>query len=302
MITVIVPCYNSESFVSRAIESVIRQTYTEWEVFLVDNNSTDKTFELLKHYESIYPNKITALHEPKKGAPAARNKGLYEAKGEWIQFLDSDDELLNNKFADQLTLVGNDKVDIISGAGTIAGNIKSRPKSNRKIVEVDPWLALIGSNMGITSANLFKRDMLLKVGGWNEELTSSQEYDLMFRMLKADAKVKFDDKANTIIHVNEFGISRSTDAQRRINILENRIKLRFDIRDYLSGKNLLDQEKITRINKYIYASLKNEEHLIPLYVKEQLALIKPDVPLTYKIAKEIQLLMLNLKRKRIKID
>ena len=91
MVSVVIPCYNCESFVSRAIESVLHQKYTDWELILVNNNSKDNTQKVLDDYQKKYPDKIRTFVEMKKGGGAARNKGLSEAKGEWIEFLDADD-------------------------------------------------------------------------------------------------------------------------------------------------------------------------------------------------------------------
>src|SRR5258706_12439179 len=102
MISIIIPCYNSEKYLARAIESVLKQTYINYEIIVVDNNSLDNTINSIHDHIKRYPNLIRILHEYKKGAPAARNKGLYEAKGDWVRFLDSDDELLPTKLEHQM--------------------------------------------------------------------------------------------------------------------------------------------------------------------------------------------------------
>ena len=92
MISVIIPCFNSEEYITRAIESILKQSYTNYEIILVNNNSTDNTYNILQEYAKKKAGLVNVFNEYKKGAPAARNKGLSEAKGEWIQFLDADDE------------------------------------------------------------------------------------------------------------------------------------------------------------------------------------------------------------------
>ena len=73
MISIIIPCYNCEKYLHRAIESVFSQTYSDYEIILVNNNSTDNTINIINEYKKKYPDIIKVLHENKVGAPAARN-------------------------------------------------------------------------------------------------------------------------------------------------------------------------------------------------------------------------------------
>ncbi|WP_221391332.1 glycosyltransferase family 2 protein [Dyadobacter sp. NIV53] len=116
MVSIVIPCYNCESFVSRAIESVLNQHYTDWELILVNNNSKDKTQKVLDDYQKKYADKIRTYMELKKGGGAARNKGLSEAKGEWIEFLDADDELLPDKLERQLELLKEHNAHLVSSS------------------------------------------------------------------------------------------------------------------------------------------------------------------------------------------
>lgn len=97
-ISIIMPIYNGERFLKRAIDSVLAQTYKDFELICIDDGSTDNSLLLLEEYQ----NKIQIIPCTHKGAPAARNKGLAIAKGQYITFLDSDDELLPNSLALQL--------------------------------------------------------------------------------------------------------------------------------------------------------------------------------------------------------
>lgn len=94
-ISIIVPAYNSEKTISRCIESLINQSLKELEIILVDDNSTDSTYTIMKKYQQQYPSRIVLLsvNKPKDtyGPGEARNEGLKEAKGTYIGFVDSDD-------------------------------------------------------------------------------------------------------------------------------------------------------------------------------------------------------------------
>ncbi len=94
LVSVIVPFLNTEKFIQEAIESVLAQTYSDWELLLVDDGSSDKSTEIAKQYAQHYPDKIHYLeHEghQNRGASASRNLGIRNAKGSYIAFLDGDD-------------------------------------------------------------------------------------------------------------------------------------------------------------------------------------------------------------------
>lgn len=89
LVSIIMPSYNTGKFIKETINSVIAQTYSNWELIIVDDCSTDNTDEIVK---SINDNRIIYLkNETNSGAAISRNKALREAKGRWIAFLDSDD-------------------------------------------------------------------------------------------------------------------------------------------------------------------------------------------------------------------
>lgn len=293
MISVVIPCFNSEEFIARAIESVLKQTYINYEVILVDNNSSDNTTSVIYDYMKRCPNRIKVLHEYKKGAPAARNKGLYEAKGEWIQFLDSDDELLPDKLKQQMEVADNSEVDVVIGSSyTYKVYNNKLYKSIRHTESDNVWKGLLTSRLGITSANLWRREALLTVEGWDENRTSSQEYELLFRMLKNNITVGFCPVPLTIIHINPDSISNSQNDNRIVEILNNNITLRLEIKNYLKSKNKLTKELNQAADMYIYDKLVSyssmisvyfKKGIIPMYVKKTLKEIPLDLPVIFII-------------------
>ncbi len=93
LVSVIIPTYNRVKTIERAVNSVLAQTWTEQEVIVVDDGSTDQTGEILK----VYGDKIRVIRQQNGGVSAARNAGIKAATGEIISFLDSDDEWLPSK-------------------------------------------------------------------------------------------------------------------------------------------------------------------------------------------------------------
>lgn len=90
LISIIVPSFNEEKNISRCLDSILNQTFRDFEVICVDDNSTDSTFEIIKEY-SVKDNRIKAYKNPEKGVSSARNFGISKAEGSYIGFVDSDD-------------------------------------------------------------------------------------------------------------------------------------------------------------------------------------------------------------------
>jgi glycosyltransferase involved in cell wall biosynthesis len=277
MVSVIIPCHNCANFIDRAVSSVMAQTYSDIEIILVNNNSTDNSLRILNYYQNKYPNHISVYNEYKRGAPAARNCGLKQAKGNWVQFLDADDELLEDKISRQLQLAMCSDADVVAGSCLLKYTRHPKTYDVLRYVDDDVWRGLITSNLGITSSNLWRKASLLKVNGWNEKLTSSQEYDLLFRMIKNDAKVITDILSNTIVHFSNNSVSKTSNKERLEEILSNRIELRMAIKEELLSQHLLTPELTLAIDPYIYTELVKNADKVKEYATSLLKKYNPNV-------------------------
>jgi len=203
-ISVIIPCFNVENYIIDCLDSVYNQTYSNIEVICIDNNSSDGTLKSLYLYQKKHP-ELMIESEPIPGACAARNKGLKIAKGEWIQFLDADDLLEKDKIEHQLKLIYSNHYNL----AYIAASHKSQ-KVDGKIHVVnelsnDLITAPFLSKSGNTCSNLWNRLALIEVSGWNEELMSSQETDLMMSLAFNGYTFIVDDAPKTIIRERSSG-------------------------------------------------------------------------------------------------
>jgi len=294
MVSVIIPCFNCESFIERAVNSVISQSFKVAEIILVDNNSTDNTFPALIAQQCRFPNLITVFKEPKRGAPAARNCGLQNATGEWIQFLDADDELLPEKIQNQLKIAEQTNADVIAGECLLfynGGQTRVKRHTDSNI-----WRGLITSNLGITSSNLWRRSSLLKVKGWDENLSSSQEYDLLFRLLKNKCLISVDKSLNTIIHFSSNSVSKTTDKEKLKQIINNRIQLRLRIKNELRYRGLFTPALYTAIDNYIYTEIINNYTSFPEYANSLLQQYNLRIGLFKKIRFKAKLFLMQLKQ------
>jgi glycosyltransferase involved in cell wall biosynthesis len=243
-VSVVIPCFNAADFIARALDSVSTQTIMPEQVICVDDGSTDCTRDVLAEYEKQSPIPLELYFVEHAGAPSARNLGLEKSKSNFVQFLDADDELLPAKLEGQLELATRlGAVDFVAGSFLRSATYGTEDFKHPKYT--DPWRNLISGELGITSANLWRKSSLLSVGGWNESLTSSQEYDLMFRLMKQGARPLLSHEPLTIKHFNPHGIQggAGSKSERRIRSLLNYIELRKRIVQHLVDKEMMDAER-----------------------------------------------------------
>lgn len=221
-ISVVIPCHNASDTVLRAIRSALVQSLRVKEVICIDDGSTDGTAETVESIEG--DGRVRLVRQENRGAPNARNHGLRLATGDFVQFLDADDELLPEKIAQQIAFAVDMQADVV------CGSYRRHLVSGQEYVAVsgkheDDWLNLMDKSCGITSANLFRRETLLKVGGWNELWLSSQEYELMFRLLADGASYVYHVEPLTLLYEKFGSISSDFTAENR----ERYVRLRADI-------------------------------------------------------------------------
>ena len=92
-VSIVMPFYREGSLLVPAIESVLNQTFKDWELVLIDNNASEDTRQIARHYATAFPKKVRLFHEPEQGVISARNTGILKARGEFIAFTDGDDLL-----------------------------------------------------------------------------------------------------------------------------------------------------------------------------------------------------------------
>lgn len=111
VISVIIPIYNSETFLGGCIQSVIEQSYKKWELILVDDGSTDASSEICDKYAKL-DNRVKVIHKSNGGVGPARNEGLAMSVGQWVVFIDSDDYICPSYFEDLLSKI-DESVDLV---------------------------------------------------------------------------------------------------------------------------------------------------------------------------------------------
>jgi len=221
-VSVIIPAFNVENYLKECVFSALYQTYEGIEeIIIVDNNSTDNTLQAAKLLESENKSKIRVYQQNVQGAGAARNLGLKHAKGDWIQFLDADDLLLPGKIKHQVRIIqANQEVD---PSFLVASCIRVKKHKTYKtaLIEDDPFFNLLLSGegrSGNTCANLWNKTYLDKVKGFDENLPSSQETDLMLRLLEINPCILYDHEYHTVTRERED----TTQISHKKRYLENK--------------------------------------------------------------------------------
>ena len=105
LVSIVIPCFNSEKTIIRALLSVVKQTYKHYEIIIVDDGSTDNTKELVQEFFKDKKTKYQYIYQKNSGPSCARNNGVQNAKGEYIAFLDSDDEWCKDKLKIQIDIM-----------------------------------------------------------------------------------------------------------------------------------------------------------------------------------------------------
>lgn len=189
-VSIIIPYYNRADYFARTLQSIVQQTYRPLEILLVDNLSTDSSVEIAKNFREQYQREdfnIKLLSCDKRGAPAARNKGLFEAHGDYAYFFDSDDEMSDTFISEAITTAESSGVDVVFAVTKMI--MSDGRQIVRKYVYSKKLRDQILTGMLSTQAMFFRTDFVKHIGGWAENLLYWNDWELGIRVLSADPKM-----------------------------------------------------------------------------------------------------------------
>ena len=183
-VSVIIPTHNRADLLPRAIESVLNQTYSNFEIIVVSDGSTDNTEEVVKQYSDRDPRVKHIGYSPAKGGNVARNTGIQAAMGDYVAFLDDDDEWMPTKLEKQVNILDNDAniglvytgVHIIYVNENVEYNSLSKEQGDLK------KRIFIDNCVGTTSTVVLSKDVLKTSGMFDEKLKALQDFDLWIRV------------------------------------------------------------------------------------------------------------------------
>ena len=258
-VSVVIPSYNRSELLLNAIESVLRQTYTDYELIVIDDGSTDDTRKKLLPYME----RIRYLYQSNQGASAAQNAGIRVSRGKWVSILGSDDIWQPTKLERQfevLSILGSEFGACVTNCDYI-GN----PEMNSTVFEEagintnkeygpleNPILYIVKENGICAQSLLVLRSLLNDLGGFDENLGLSEDRDLIFRL---SFKTRF-----CFISTPLVSIGRTPDVQRLTSLLSRK-----DDQSYkwleLAHKKMLSRPEL--VDHEIRETIKNE--LIAIY-------------------------------------
>lgn len=262
-VSVIIPTYNRAQLLVKALQSVLNQTYQNFEILIIDDNSSDNTSEIINNFKD---DRIKYFQLSKnQGAPAARNNGIKNAIGELIAFLDSDDQWLETKLEKQIELFNKDKnIGLVyTGIKTINNNfpIITLPQKRGDLSKA----ILIKNHVGTTSSVMVKKDLIDEVGGFDLTFTSCQDWDLFIRLSQ---KCEFDFvEEPLVLYFEHSGVRISTNSKsvvyghltihKKHSKLIKRLSISEIQQHYLNIGKIFLKVGILLVDKYIFNKSKS---------------------------------------------
>jgi len=263
-ITVVIPTYNRYKFLKRALDSVFAQTYLSQDVIVVDDGSTDDTFQIQKDFPTI-----KYLYQKNAGVSSARNTGIKEAKNEWVAFLDSDDEWLKNKLKTQVAFHKENRNILISYTDEKWVRDSKEVKIPKKFfkIGVNAFSENIEYCNIAPSSTLIHKTLFEEVGLFDEELEVCEDYDLWLRVSLKN-KIGLIDKKLIVKYAGHkeqlsgkyWGMDRF-----RVLALEKLLK------EKSSYENLIVETLVKKYNLLLKGAIKYDKMSDILYYKVKLA-------------------------------
>lgn len=213
LVSVIIAAYNVGAYISRALESVLAQTYTDIEVVIVNDGSTDTTEKILEDY-SIRDARIVVVTQTNKGVSAARNAGLAQATGEYLCLFDADDIMLPTRVQAQVEFLNERPgVDFVYSNvwyfmdGTY--DIYTHPLATVSGPGVYKTLLHRG-NFIYTSTVCFRRGVFDTYGGFDESLRSAEEFEYWLRLAQHNVVIVYQDRYLILCRSRSNGLTSDT--------------------------------------------------------------------------------------------
>lgn len=215
-VSVVIPTFNCAAFLPRAIDSALTQDYPDLEVIVVDDGSTDATPEVMERYAG----RIVAIHQDNRGASAARNAGVRAATGEFVAFLDADDEYLPGRIGRCVRPMIDDPT---IGMTHCLAWCKGSDGCRWTYGDVEQH-RLFGSPLfppttQATACTTCRRELLTAVGGFDERLIAYEDHDLWLRMMEV-AEVRHVPEHLAVVHVRPGSMTTRTAMAHAYDALE----------------------------------------------------------------------------------
>jgi glycosyltransferase involved in cell wall biosynthesis len=251
-VSVLIPAYNAAQYLSGALESVIAQTFSDWEIVLVDDGSTDSTPDIAANFKSKLGDRLVYIRQLNRGASAARNTGLRQCRGELLAILDADDEWLPQHLEGGVRLL-----DANPEVGLIYGTVFEVDPQGRRSLPASPpgrsgWIArdIYLRRVPLHFCTFMLRRACIAVAGvFDETMATTEDRDWWYR-IATHYPVTYRDEITACYRTAHVSLSR--DAERNF---QNQMRFLTKYR----GKNgcgfLVWQQAVAQVNKELADSL-----------------------------------------------
>ncbi len=204
LISVIVPVYNASKYLEECVGSILSQTYSNIEILLIDDGSSDNSLDVCCSFAKN-DKRVRVFHQENAGPGAARNKGIEEANGEWLAFVDSDDTISHRMYEDLLQIANNHTVDMVcSKIYQSSENIAIKILNRKQALES----RLVTKEISDSSCDkIFSRKLFLK-NKYPEGRFLSEDTALIYRLISESSKV-------ALINKNYYHIRNSSESLSR---------------------------------------------------------------------------------------
>ncbi len=234
LVTIGIPCFDSEQWIGQAVGSALAQTWPNREVLVIDDGSSDNSRQVVESFGES----VKLFRTAHRGANFARNEILRRASGDWIQFLDADDYLLPEKLARQFEEnPGNGQCDVIHSP--VINEQGSRRETDRFDEQLDIFSQWISWLLPQTGGCLWRRGVIESIGGWNESMPCCQEHELYMRALMAGVRFHRAPTANAVYRIWSENTLCRRDPRRVIRV---RTDLIDKLREWMKERKLWKDE------------------------------------------------------------
>lgn len=266
-VSILIPLYNSEDWISETIGSIQNQSYKNIELIIVDDGSTDRSYDIASSY--VNDSRISVFQQKNLGACAARNLAFEKSIGDYIVFFDSDDLMYDQKIENQvkLAVIHGDKFiyssQWIAFKGPFSFDIVPvKSKIDKDFDNPVDWLVTSWMNKsGAVGIWMTPRSIIQKAGKWDESLRVNQDGEFFFRVLMNCTGVKFSDESYMFYRRNVTG---------SISKLDTEAKIADRLKSYIMYEKILNVKDDSSVKCSL---VRNYAKLIYLYPKADEELI-----------------------------
>lgn len=223
-VSVLIPLYNAEKYIAQTISSVLNQTWYDTEIIVVDDGSTDQSLRIAKSFES---ENVKIISQTNKGASAARNLAFRFSAGDYIQYLDADDFLSEDKIEKQMKLAADNGFDPMvlftckTGFFTTDINypvIELQPTDKSYETPIELLIDLFANISFISShAFLTPRNLILKAGEWNEAFSANDDGEFFARVIYNSKNVRFSNEGIAFYRTTPNSLSQQKSLKHAIS-------------------------------------------------------------------------------------